>query len=98
MFETVRVQVDRLPRLRLLVQQMHAIGVESLWLVIVVGGSPGAGEAVRADYRSSKVVPLRNLGWVLLRWGVIGVGPVPPALGVGGGGAASIAAELGTMK
>ncbi len=96
--ETVRVQVVRLPSLRLLVAQMHAIGVESLWLVIVVSLFTGAVAAVQAAYQFSNVVPLRYVGSVILRSVVIELGPVLTALVVGGRVGASIAAELGTMK
>jgi phospholipid/cholesterol/gamma-HCH transport system permease protein len=97
-YETVRVQVIRLPRFGLLLQQMHAIGVESLWLVIVVSLFTGAVAAVQAAYQFSNVVPLRYLGSVILRSVIIELGPVLTALVVGGRVGASIAAELGTMK
>ena len=97
-YETIRVQVIRLPRFRLLLEQMHAIGVESLWLVIVVSLFTGAVAAVQAAYQFSNVVPLRYLGSVILRSVIIELGPVLTALVVGGRVGASIAAELGTMK
>lgn len=97
-YETVRVQVIRLPRFGLLLQQMHAIGVESLWLVIVVSLFTGAVAAVQAAYQFSNVVPLRYLGSVILRSVIIELGPVLTALVIGGRVGASIAAELGTMK
>jgi phospholipid/cholesterol/gamma-HCH transport system permease protein len=98
LYETIRVQIIRLPRFGLLVQQMHAIGVESLWLVIVVSLFTGAVAAVQAAYQFSNVVPLRYLGSVILRSVIIELGPVLTALVVGGRVGASIAAELGTMK
>jgi phospholipid/cholesterol/gamma-HCH transport system permease protein len=97
-WETIRVQVQRLPDFKLLVEQMHAIGVESLGLVIVVSLFTGAVAAVQAAYQFSNVVPLRYLGSVILRSVVIELGPVLTALIVGGRVGASIAAELGTMK
>ncbi len=96
--DMVRVLVRKLPAPRLVVQQMQAIGVDSLWLVIVVSIFTGAVAAVQAAYQFSNVVPMRYIGSVILRSVVIELGPVLTALVVGGRVGASIAAELGTMK
>ncbi len=96
--DMVASMVRRLPGMRLLVEQMQAIGVDSLWLVIVVSLFTGGVAAVQAAYQFSNVVPLRYLGSVILRSVVIELGPVLTALVVGGRVGASIAAELGTMK
>src|SRR5438093_6430370 len=96
--DMVRVVARRLPKPQLLVEQMEAIGVQSLWLVIVVSLFTGGVAAVQAAYQFSNVVPLRYLGSVILRSVVIELGPVLTALVVGGRVGASIAAELGTMK
>ena len=96
--DMLRAVVRRLPSGRLLVQQMEAIGVESLGLVVVVSLFTGGVAAVQAAYQFSSVVPLRYLGSVILRSVVIELGPVLTALVVGGRVGASIAAELGTMK
>ena len=96
--EMGRVMLRRLPPVRLLVQQMQAIGVDSLGLVIVVSLFTGGVAAVQAAYQFSSVVPLRYIGSVILRSVVIELGPVLTALVVGGRVGASIAAELGTMK
>ena len=93
-----RTLVRRLPSARLVIQQMQAIGVDSLWLVIVVSIFTGAVSAVQAAYQFSNVVPMRYIGSVILRSVVIELGPVLTALVVGGRVGASIAAELGTMK
>jgi len=93
-----RVLGRKLPSVRLVVQQMQAIGVDSLWLVIVVSIFTGAVAAVQAAYQFSNVVPMRYIGSVILRSVVIELGPVLTALVVGGRVGASIAAELGTMK
>jgi len=93
-----RVMLRKLPSLRLLIEQMQAIGVDSLWLVIVVSIFTGAVAAVQAAYQFSNVVPMRYIGSVILRSVVIELGPVLTALVVGGRVGASIAAELGTMK
>ena len=96
--DMLRVLGRKLPSLRLLIQQMQAIGVDSLWLVIVVSIFTGAVAAVQAAYQFSNVVPMRYIGSVILRSVVIELGPVLTALVVGGRVGASIAAELGTMK
>src|SRR5213593_4876939 len=80
------------------VQQMNAIGVGSLWLVVVVSLFTGAVAAVQAAYQFTSVVPMRYLGSVILRSVIIELGPVLTGLVVGGRVGASIAAELGTMK
>ena len=96
--ETFRMLVPGLRSFTLVVQQMSAIGVNSLWLVAVVSVFTGAVAAVQAAYQFSNVVPLKYIGSVILRSVVIELGPVLTALVVGGRVGASIAAELGTMK
>ena len=98
MLETTRASLKRLPAARLVVQQMNAIGVDSLWLVIVVSLFTGAVAAVQAAYQFTSVVPAKYLSGVILRSVVIELGPVLTALVIGGRVGASIAAELGTMK
>jgi phospholipid/cholesterol/gamma-HCH transport system permease protein len=98
MFETTRVSAERLPHARLVVQQMRAIGVDSLGLVVVVSLFTGAVAAVQADYQFTAVVPLKYLSGVILRSVVIELGPVLTALVIGGRVGASMAAELGTMN
>ena len=98
MLEATQVNLRRLPAARLIVQQMNAIGVDSLWLVIVVSLFTGAVAAVQAAYQFTSVVPLKYLSGVILRSVVIELGPVLTALVIGGRVGASIAAELGTMK
>ena len=96
--ETFRLMPAGLRSFRLVVQQMAAIGVNSLWLVSVVSVFTGAVAAVQAAYQFSNVVPLKYIGSVILRSVIIELGPVLTALVVGGRVGASIAAELGTMK
>ena len=80
------------------VQQMGAIGVGSLWLVIVVSLFTGAVAAVQAAYQFTSVVPMRYLGSVVLRSVIIELGPVLTGLVLSGRVGSSIAAEIGTMK
>ncbi len=98
MLETTQASLERLPSARLITQQMEAIGVGSLWLVIVVSVFTGAVAAVQAAYQFNAMVPLKYLSGVILRSVVIELGPVLTALVIGGRVGASIAAELGTMK
>jgi phospholipid/cholesterol/gamma-HCH transport system permease protein len=91
-----------LPALRVhgrqVVDQMSAIGVGSVPLVVIVALFTGAVAAVQAAYQLEGVVPLRYLGAVIMRSVLIELGPVLTALVVGGRVGASIAAEIGTMK
>jgi phospholipid/cholesterol/gamma-HCH transport system permease protein len=96
--DAARLFVPALRSFHLIVQQMAAIGVGSLWLVAVVSMFTGAVAAVQAAYQFSSVVPLKYLGAVIIRSVIIELGPVLTALVVGGRVGASIAAELGTMK
>lgn len=82
----------------LVVDQCHAIGVQSLMLVFIVSLFTGAVAAVQAAYQFTNVVPLKFIGSVILRSVIIELGPVLTALIVGGRVGASIAAELGTMR
>jgi len=95
---TFRQMGRGLRSLRLVVDQMHTIGVQSLMLVLIVSLFTGAVAAVQAAYQFSTVVPLKYLGAVIIRSVIIELGPVLTALVVGGRVGASIAAELGTMK
>jgi phospholipid/cholesterol/gamma-HCH transport system permease protein len=96
--DIVRFAVPGLRSFRLVVAQMHAIGVGSLGLVIVVSVFTGAVAAVQAAYQFSNVVPMKYIGAVILRSVVIELGPVLTGLVVGGRVGAAMAAELGTMK
>lgn len=96
--ETVRMTPRGLMAPRLLVDEMHAIGVQSLLLVFVVSLFTGAVSAVQAAYQFSTIVPMKYIGSVIMRSVIIELGPVLTALIVGGRVGASIAAELGTMR
>ena len=96
--DTFRSLVRGLRSFRLVVDQMHAIGVQSLALVLIVSLFTGAVAAVQAAYQFSTVVPMKYIGSVILRSVIIELGPVLTALIVGGRVGAAIAAELGTMR
>jgi len=82
----------------LVVEQMVAIGIESLPLVVVTSLFTGGVAAVQAAYQFQDYVPMRYLGSVIGKSVVIELGPVLTALVVAGRVGASIAAELGTMR
>lgn len=83
---------------RQIFDQMSAIGVASLPLVIIVAVFTGAVAAVQAAYQLEGVMPLRYLGSIIMRSVFIELGPVLTAIVVGGRVGAAIAAEIGTMK
>src|ERR1051325_8816338 len=64
--EIVAVSLRRVPAVRLILAQMSAIGVESLWIVLVVSVFTGAVAAVQAAYQFTSVVPLKYLSAVIL--------------------------------
>lgn len=97
-WETFRTLGRGLRAFHLVVEEMHAIGVQSLLLVLIVSVFTGAVAAVQAAYQFSNVVPLKFISSVILRSVIIELGPVLTALIVGGRVGAAIAAELGTMK
>lgn len=96
--DTFRHSLRGLRAYRLVVDQMHMIGVQSLMLVVIVSLFTGAVSAVQAAYQFSTVVPLKYIGSVIMRSVIIELGPVLTALIVGGRVGAAIAAELGTMR
>ena len=98
MFDTLRMLLPALRRPRLIIDEMYAIGVQSLPLVFIVSLFTGAVAAVQAAYQFSSIVPLKFIGSVILRSVIIELGPVLTALIVGGRVGAAIAAQLGTMR
>src|SRR5437867_7590701 len=96
--DVARLLIPGLRSFRHVIQQMNAVGVGSLWLVVVVSLFTGAVAAVQAAYQFTSVVPMRYLGSVILRSVIIELGPVLTALVIGGRVGAAIAAELGSMK
>src|SRR5437899_12352108 len=67
MYRDLVKSFSRMPPARLVIEQMDAIGVGSLGLVIVISLFTGAVAAVQAAYQFSSVVPMRYLGSVVLR-------------------------------
>lgn len=83
---------------KLLFEQMTAIGVNSLPIVLMVGAFTGAVSAWQTNYQIEGYVPIRYLGLATYKAVIIELGPVLTALILAGRIGASIAAELGTMK
>jgi len=82
----------------LTLEQMLAMGVNSLPLVALVSIFTGAVTAVQAVYQVSDYVPMRYLGTAVGKSVMMELAPVLTALVVAGRVGAGIAAELGTMK
>jgi phospholipid/cholesterol/gamma-HCH transport system permease protein len=88
-----------IPRsIRLILEQMRRIGVESLPLVVMTSVFTGAVAAVQAAYQLMEFVPQIYIATAIYKSVVIELGPVLTSLVVGGRVSASIAAELGTMR
>lgn len=92
----------RLPKVfrnyREVMQQMKAIGISSLPLVLGISIFTGAITIWQARYEFANIVPLRYLGTAVCKSVIIELGPVLTALVIAARVGASIAAELGTMK
>ncbi len=94
LFESRSVVRDR----RIIIEQMHAVGVMSLPLVCVTSLFTGAVSAWQAAYQFEGFVSLTYLGGATAIAIFMELGPVLTALVLAGRIGASIAAELGTMK
>ncbi|MBD3297381.1 MAG: MlaE family lipid ABC transporter permease subunit [candidate division Zixibacteria bacterium] len=91
--------VLRIPRsLKLIINQMLTMGVQSLPLVLLTSAFTGAVSAWQGAYQFQNYVPMRYLGTAVGKAVVIELAPVLTALVVAGRVGASIAAELGTMR
>ncbi len=85
--------------LKIIFQQLYAVGVRSLPLVIVISVFVGAVAAWQAAYQFKFIgAPLRLLGQAVGKATVIELAPVLSALVVAGRVGAGITAELGTMR
>jgi phospholipid/cholesterol/gamma-HCH transport system permease protein len=84
--------------IRITLEQMYAIGVESLPLVSVIGLFIGAQTVIQAVYQFSGIVPYRYLGVAFCKGMITEIGPVMTSMVVSGRIATAIAAEIGSMK
>jgi len=82
----------------LILFQMYAMGVKSIWLISITSVFTGAVSAWQAAYQFKNYVPLRYLGGAVGKTVLIELAPVLSALVVAGRVGAGIAAELGSMK
>jgi phospholipid/cholesterol/gamma-HCH transport system permease protein len=83
---------------RLVLNQMHEIGVNSVPLVLFVGIFAGAVASVQTAYQLKGYISYNFLGAATSVAIFIELGPVLTALVIAGRVGASIAAEIGTMK
>jgi phospholipid/cholesterol/gamma-HCH transport system permease protein len=83
---------------RLVLNQMHEIGVNSVPLVLFVGIFAGAVASVQTAYQLKGYISYNFLGAATSIAIFIELGPVLTALVAAGRVGASIAAEIGTMK
>lgn len=82
----------------LLVQQMRAIGVDSLPLVAIVSAFIGAVTAYQTTYQLFPGVQLSVVGWITRQSVVLELGPLLTALVLAGRVGARMTAEIGTMR
>jgi phospholipid/cholesterol/gamma-HCH transport system permease protein len=94
--------ITRLPLLfknvAISVEQMYAIGVESLPLVTVIAVFTGATTVTQAVYQFSGFIPMKYLGVAVCKTLITEIGPVFTSMVVAGRISTAIAAEIGSMK
>ena len=83
---------------RLSIEQMVAIGVTSLPIVIYLSIFAGMVTSVQASYQMEKYIPLYIIGSVVSKSILLELAPMLTALVLSGRVGATIAAELGTMR
>jgi phospholipid/cholesterol/gamma-HCH transport system permease protein len=94
------ITLKEIPRSgRIIFEQLYAIGVKSLPLIVVISIFVGAVSAWQAAYQFKFIgAPLRLLGSAVGKAVVIELAPVLSALVFAGRVGAGIAAEIGTMR
>lgn len=83
---------------KLFYEQSIKLGYNSLPLILIIGTFTGAVSAWQANYQFQGYIPLKYMGAAVFKAVVIELAPVLTGLVIAGRVAASIAAELGTMK
>ena len=84
--------------LRLLVEQMTRIGVDSIPIGVFIAVFTGMVLALQASYTFTGAVPLYFVGALVQKTMIMELGPVLVGLALAGRIGANIAAELGTMR
>lgn len=79
-------------------EQGHAIGLGSLFIVVLTASFAGAVTALQAGYQLTEGVPVYFAGGVIVETIILELGPVLTALILAGRIGARYAAELGTMR
>jgi phospholipid/cholesterol/gamma-HCH transport system permease protein len=87
-----------LKKYHLILEQMHRIGVNSLFIVFLTATFIGAVTVWQEKYIVGDLIPLTYLGMALGKAIFTDLGPVLTALVLTGRIGAKLAAELGTMK
>jgi phospholipid/cholesterol/gamma-HCH transport system permease protein len=98
LLRVIRSLPSQFRHLRLISDQMLAMGVNSLPLILLTSTFTGAVSAWQAAYQFKGYVPLRYIGTAVSKAVFIELAPVLTALVVAGRVGAAIAAELGTMR
>jgi phospholipid/cholesterol/gamma-HCH transport system permease protein len=80
------------------IDQMYAIGIDSLPLVSVIAIFIGATTVTQAVYQFSGFIPLKYLGLAVCKTLINEIGPVFTSMVVAGRISTGIAAEIGSMK
>jgi phospholipid/cholesterol/gamma-HCH transport system permease protein len=80
------------------IEQMYAIGIQSLPLVSVIAIFIGATTVTQAVYQFSGFIPLNYLGLAVCKTLISEIGPVFTSMVVAGRISTGIAAEIGSMK
>jgi phospholipid/cholesterol/gamma-HCH transport system permease protein len=83
---------------RQIVEQCHAIGVNSLSLVILVSAFSGMAVSIQMAYQMEEYVPDYMVGSIVVRSVVLELAPILMGLVLAGRVGAGIASEVGTMK
>ena len=96
--DTLRALRDPATYLPLTMQQMRAIGVDSLPLVAIVAGFIGAVTAFQSFYQLFAGVQLSVIGLIVRQMIILELGPLLTGLVLTGRVGARMTAEIGTMR
>lgn len=83
---------------RLIIEQVHFIGVTSLLIIITANFFSGAATAYQAAFQGKDYLPDIYIGMSVIKAFMIELGPILTALLVGGRCGSAMAAEIGAMQ